>query len=282
MRRASKYDLLAIDLDGTLLDSQHTVPAANRDALHRAHAAGIKVVLCTGRAFAETRPVLEQIGLDLDAAVAVFGAVVAEATTGRTLYRTPIASATARAVTEWFGQAGYAVMWLTDAHETGADGYVINGSKRHAAVDRWIAWTPCQVQQVDRLPADAAAPVRISIIDETAELDGMSARLRTAFGDRLRHHVLCAPPYQLSLIEAYAPRVNKWYGIGKLCRRWKIDRRRTVAVGDDVNDIDMVEHAGLGVAMANANPALRAVADRVTAGNDACGVAQLVDELLRS
>jgi Cof subfamily protein (haloacid dehalogenase superfamily) len=281
VKPARKYDLLALDLDGTLLDSQHAVPPANRAALHRAHAAGIKVVLCTGRAFAETRPVLEQIGLDLDAAVAVFGAVVADARSGRTLYRRPMRLPTAHAVTNWFQQTGYTVMWLTDADQAGTDGYVLRGPKRHAAVDRWIAWTPCRVQDVERLPAGCAAPVRLSIIDETAELDGIAQRLHAEFGDRLRHHVLCAPPYQLSLIEAFAPPVSKWYGVQKLCRRWRIDPQRTVAVGDDVNDTDMVQYAGLGVAMANANPALRAVADRETGSNDDCGVAQLVDEMLR-
>ena len=282
MKSARKYDLLAIDLDGTLLDSQHALPPGNRDALHRAHAAGIKVVLCTGRAFAETRPVIEQIGLDLDAAVTVFGAVVADAASGRTLYRTPIRLPVAHAVTDWFQGDGHAVMWLTDADQVGSDGYVLNGPKRHAAVDRWIAWTPCKVQEVDRLPPDCAAPVRLSIIDETVALEGISQRLHAAFDGRLRHHVLCAPPYQLSLIEAFAPPVSKWYGILKLCRRWRIDVRRTVAVGDDVNDIDMVQHAGLGVAMGNANPTVQAVADRITGSNDACGVAELIDQLLET
>jgi hydroxymethylpyrimidine pyrophosphatase-like HAD family hydrolase len=108
----------------------------------------------------------------------------------------------------------------------------------------------------------------------------VSARLSAAFDGRLTHNVLHAPPYRLSLIEAFAPGVNKWYGIEKLCRWWGIAPARTVAVGDDVNDLDMVRSAGLGVAVANARPAVQAVADRLTASNDACGVAKLIDELL--
>ena len=82
-------ELLAIDLDGTLLDSSHRVPPENRAALHAAHAAGIRIVLCTGRSFPETRPVLDEIGLDLDATVTVFGAVLTDVRTGRTLERLP-------------------------------------------------------------------------------------------------------------------------------------------------------------------------------------------------
>lgn len=276
------YDLLAVDLDGTLLDSQHLLPAANRDALHRAHAAGMRIVLCTGRAFTETRPILEMIGLDLDATVTVFGALVTDVPTGRTLERTPIPPNTARAATAWFQEHGYPVLWLTDPNEAGTDGYVVAGPRRHPAVDQWIERSPCVVENVAWLPEECAAPIRLSIIDEAPALEAISAELRTAFDGRLTHNVLHAPPYRLSLIEAFAPQVSKWYGVEALCRRWGIDPRRTVAIGDDVNDVAMVRQAGLGVAVANAKPAVLAVADRVTDSNDACGVAKLLDELLNA
>jgi Cof subfamily protein (haloacid dehalogenase superfamily) len=275
-----RCELLAIDLDGTLLDSEHRLPPENRAALHRAHEAGIRIVLCTGRSFTETRPILDLIGLDLDATVSVFGALVTDVRRLRTLHRTPIAADVALAVTEWFQRLGYPVLWLNDPEETGDDGFVLAGPNRHPAVDAWIERTPCVVRNVARLPDDWAAPLRISIIDESAELSRISNRLRLEFDGRLTHNVLHAPPYRLSLIEAFAPMVNKWYGIEKLCRSWSIDPRHTVAVGDDVNDIDMIRHAGLGVAMANARPAVLDAADRSTDTNDGRGVAKLIAELL--
>ncbi len=276
------FDLLAIDLDGTLLDAQHALPTANRAALHRAHAAGLRVVLCTGRSFTETRPILEQIGLDLDATVTVFGALVTDVATGRSLERTPIPLDVAQATTAWFRRDGYPVLWLTDPTETGSDGYLVTGPNRHPAVDQWRRRSPCEVAEVDELPPGCAAPLRLSVIDDGDVLTGVSQRLQAAFDGRLTHNVLHIPPYQLSLIEAFAPQVNKWFGVEKLCRRWGIDPRRTVAVGDDMNDLAMIRHAGLGVAVANAKPPIHAAADRVTAANVACGVAKLIDELLDS
>ncbi len=275
-----KYDLLALDLDGTLLDSQHALPEVNRAALHRAHAAGLKIVLCTGRAFTETRPILELIGLDLDATVTVFGALVTDVPSGATLDRTPVPPDVARAATAWFQREGFPVLWLTDPNEAGDDGFVLAGPRRHPAVDQWIERSPCAVRNVDRIPADTPAPVRLSIIDESEVLEDVSVRLRAAFDGRLTHNVLHAPPYRLSLIEAFAPQVHKWYGVAKLCARWGLDPRRTLAIGDDVNDVDMLQQAGLGVAMGNAPPAVRAAADRVTATNDACGVARVLEEEL--
>ena len=280
VRTLPAYDLLATDLDGTLLNSEHTLPPENRAALHRAHDAGLKIVLCTGRAFTETRPIIHEIGLDLDATVTVFGALVTDVASGRTLHRTAIPLNVARAATEWLHRQDYPVLWLTDPNEAGFDGFILSGPHRHPAVDGWLERSPCEVREVDRLPPDCAAPVRLSVIDEIAALGEISVGLRDQFDGRLRHNVLQAPPYRLSLIEAFAPVVSKWYGIEILCRRWSIDPRLTVAVGDDVNDLDMVQHAGLGVAMANAKPPVQAVADRVTNSNDAAGVAKLINQLL--
>jgi hydroxymethylpyrimidine pyrophosphatase-like HAD family hydrolase len=280
VRRRTEYALLAVDLDGTLLDSQHKLPAENRAALHRAHQAGLRVVLCTGRSFPETRPVIAEIGLDLDATVTVFGAVLTDVRTGRTLERVHIPLAVAYEFTDWLVQRGFAVLWLTDADECGFDGYVIDGPRRHPAVDRWVQQSPCQVRCVDNLSGDVFPPVRISIIDEAATLAQVSAALSRDFAGRLTYNLLRAPAYDLNILEAFAPRVNKWYGIQRLCRRWGIPPARTAAIGDDINDLDMVRCAGLGIAMANAHPAVKAAAGRHTLHHDAGGVAAAVAELL--
>jgi hypothetical protein len=117
-------------------------------------------------------------------------------------------------------------------------------------------------------------------VDEPEVLEAASAELQPAFDGRITHNLLCVPVYRLNLIEAFAPQVNKWYGIAWLCRRWGIDPQRTVAVGDDVNDLAMVRSAGLGVAMKNAHPEVKRAAQRETDDNDSCGVAALIDALL--
>jgi hypothetical protein len=275
------YDLIAIDLDGTLLNAEHRVSAENRAALHRAHEAGWKIVLCTGRAYPETRPILDEIGLDLDAAITVFGAVVTDVRTGRTLDCTPIPRQTADDAVAWFQARGYAVLWLCDGAGRDCDGYVIDGPRRHVAVNEYVAVTPCRMRCVSQLPPDAPEPVRLSIIDDRGTLEPLSPLLRAAFDGRLVHNVLSAPTWHLNVIEAFGPQVNKWYGLTRLCRRWGLDPARTVAVGDDTNDIEMLRHAGLGVAMANARDEVKAVARRLTASHIDHGVAALLHELLR-
>jgi len=274
------YQLLAIDLDGTLLDSEHRLPPRSRAALHAAHEAGLKIVVCTGRSFTETRPILDQIGLDLDAAVSVGGALLTDVATGKTIDYTAIKPDVARESAAWFLRRGYTVMWLRDASTVGFDGYLIDAARRHPAIDRWLDMTPCHMRIVNTLPDDGEPPLRITVVDDIEVLDIVSAEFKRVFDGRMTNNVIKVPTYGFTVLEAFDAAVDKWYGIEKLCRRWKIDPRRTVAVGDDVNDLPLVQQAGLGVAVANAKPAVKTAAARVVASNDDCGVADLVRQLL--
>lgn len=276
----ARYRLIAIDLDGTLLDSEGRLPPRNRDALHRAHQAGLKIVLCTGRLYPETRPILDAIGLDLDAAITVGGAVVSDVASGRTIERTTIPRALARRVGSFFQSHGHTLLWMIDGDEAGYDGHVIAGPRRHVAVNVWLSRAPVAVRPLDTLPDNGAEPVRITVVDESDPLTALSERFREEFGDSVPHNVIRVHSYNFSVIETFGPRVSKWNGILSLCRRWGIDPSQTVAIGDDVNDLPMIRAAGLGVAMGNAVPAVREAASVHTETHDACGVAVLIERLL--
>lgn len=276
----SHYRLLAIDLDGTLLNSSHELSERNRAALHRAHEAGIKVVLCTGRSFTETRPVLSQIGLDLDATITVGGALLSDARTGQTLEATAMSTDLARRVAGWLRGAGYALLWLHDVHSAGDDGFAIDGPRRHPAVDVWLTRSPCRMRALPEIPAEFPPALRISVVDEDARLTELSDRFFAEFGMAVAANTIHVPAYAFTVMETFTGEVSKWSGIEKLCRRWGIDPRLTAAIGDDVNDLSMLRAAGLGVAVSNARPAALEAARLRVASNDEGGVAELIDRLL--
>lgn len=281
MKRELPYRLLAIDLDGTLLDSRGRVSARNREALHRAHEAGIKVVLCTGRSYTETRGTIGEIGLDLDATVTVGGALLTSVAEGRTIERIAIAPTVAREAAAWFRSQNYAILWLHDALDAGFDGYAIDGPRRHAAIDRWLTLSPCVMRKVPEMPDFQPSPLRLTILDEDQELRRVSAAFAAQFDGRLNHNIIHVPAYGFTVIECFDATVDKWTGIVKLCTRWGIDPSQTAVIGDDVNDIPMIRQAGLGVAVANAKPEVLQIASRVVADNNAGGVAELIDDMLR-
>ena len=276
----SGYQLIAIDLDGTLLDSRGALPPRNRAALHSAHERGLKVVLCTGRSYTETRPVIDQIGLDLDATITVGGALITDVASGATLESAAIEADLARQCAAWFRERGYALLWLHDRHAAGDDGFVIDGPRRHAAIDIWLSRSSCTMRASPGVPEFSHNPLRLTILDEDDELRRLSAELDAAFAAQLTHNMIHVPSYGFSVIESFAGMVSKWYGIERLCRRWGIDPAATVAVGDDVNDLSMIRSAGLGVAVANARPEVLAASRRRTSSNDAGGVAELIESLL--
>ena len=78
------------------------------------------------------------------------------------------------------------------------------------------------------------------------------------------------------LVEAFAPQTSKWTQIERLCARWGIDPADTVAIGDGLNDLEMVTQAGVGIAMGNADPRVTSVAKHRTGSNRDDGVAQAI------
>jgi len=275
------YRLLAVDVDGTLLNSANSLPPANREALHRAHEAGLTICLCTGRCYTETRPVIEAIGLDLDAAICVFGALLCDAQSGHTIHRWPIPRQTARLLLEVFASQDEPALVLHDRTEAGVDYYLVHGRRHAREYERWLELAPTVVARVDRWPDDAPEPLRIGVIVDPGDAAVARERLTTAFPPaELKCNAIFAPNYRLHVLECFAPQVNKWFALRQLARDRGIRPSEIVAIGDDINDVEMIRSAGLGVAMGNAVPAVRGAAKCSTETNDEAGVAAFIDRML--
>jgi len=114
-------------------------------------------------------------------------------------------------------------------------------------------------------------------VDNLAALRDVSRELAAAFGERHTHHVIDVPAYRFTVVETFAPNVDKWQGILQLCQRWRIDPARTAAIGDDVNDLPMLRNAGVSAAPANAKPEALATARMAVCENDEGAVADFVE-----
>jgi len=277
------YQLLAVDIDGTLMDSNNRLPEANRAALHRAHEAGIKVCLCTGRSLTEAEPVLDALSLDLDAGTFIFGAVVSDLRRRRTLARSPLNAALAGRLIDFFTASHYPVLCVYDRTETGFDYILLEGRRNREPYESWIRQTPCRVKRVRNWVPNGAMPLRVGVILEPDTESQILASLNAVFSPaETKFNVIYVAQYGFHVVECFSPEVNKWYGIERLIRLWGIDPRHVAAIGDDVNDIEMLQHAALGVAMGNAPEPVKAVADLVAPSHDACGVAWTIHRLLDS
>lgn len=279
--RGTPFRLLAIDLDGTLLDPKGELSQANRDALHRAHEAGLTVCVCTGRNHTESAAVIEQIGLDLNAGVFVFGALVIDLSSKEVIHRNAMSAETADALVRYFIGQGHHALVLYDRGQAGCDYVLVEGGRDADAYERWLAVTPSRAERTSGWTPRAHPPLRVGIIEKPGEIEQTLRDVRTAFPpERAKINSIYAPNYGLHVVECFAPQVNKWTGISQLAAAWDVRPEEVVAVGDDINDLEMISQAGLGVAMGNAIAPIKAAARRETLPNDRDGVAHLIHHLL--
>lgn len=275
--------LLAIDVDGTLVDRQNRLPQANRIAIHRAHEAGVKVCLCTGRSLTEARPVLDEIDLDLDAGMFVFGAVVSDLKRGETIFRSPLSTSLAHRLVDFFARHDYPSLCVYDTQQVGFDYHYVEGYRNRKAYEDWIRQTPCLVKRIERQTTtfDIVPPLRVGAIVEHEAGNKIVSSLKNTFSpSELKFNLIFVAQYDFYVLECFSPEVNKWYGISQLIDLWNIDASQVAAIGDDVNDVEMLAHAGVGIAMGNASDEVKAAADWHAPTNDACGLAWAIDALL--
>jgi Cof subfamily protein (haloacid dehalogenase superfamily) len=273
--------LLAVDLDGTLLDSQNRVPPENRAALHRAHEAGMVVCLTTGRCYKETRRVIEEIGLDLDVTVTVFGAIVSEAGSGRTIHAAPIPPEPLDRCCRFLARQGLSFVLLHDGTAADTDYTVIRGERWHPGYDRWKEMVSCTFREAGHWDDARETVYRVTFIETPDALRAMEPDLNAALPPSLlKSNAIYVHPYDVHVLEFFAPQVNKWYGLLHLCRDYRIAPERVVAIGDSINDLEMIQQAGLSFAMSNGDERIIQAAMHTAPGNDEAGVAWAVNRTL--
>jgi len=219
--------------------------------------------------FQAVRPYAAQAGLD-DPVVCYQGAVVAEPKTGTWLRHVPIPIDLAREAIAAVQREGFGLNCYVDDQL-----YVAEVSKE---ARRYADFQHIELHPVgDLLAWLHAPPTKLVVIDDPDVLDGLEVRLKARFDGRL--YISKSLPYFLELA---SPDVTKAAGFEFVARRLGFSRERTVAFGDGENDIELLEWAAYGVAVANAHDDVKAIADLVCASVDEEGVAQVVEAYLDS
>ena len=278
----NNYRMIAIDLDGTLLSpSGHVTPRA-KQAVRKALDAGLLVCFATGRNWTESRTVLEAVE-HYDSAVFVGGAMVVDTKKEVVLHRMMMQPALARELCKHLEDAGHAVLALQDTHAAGFDYLVTGDIPVNGPTNHWMKVTAAKIRTVPRLAElDHEHTIRIGIVAPPADAAKMKWSLNASFSDRIVCHSLFVPAYDVEVLEVFDPAVNKWEGVKLVAQRHDIAEHEIIAIGDDVNDLPMIQHAGLGVAMGNARPEVLAIAKRVIGTNADEGLAQFLEELVET
>jgi Cof subfamily protein (haloacid dehalogenase superfamily) len=227
----------------------------------------MRVLVVTGRMFRSVRPYLQEAGIE-DPVVCYQGAAVVDPRTGEFLRHEPIPLEVAREAIDVLQDEGFHVNCYVDDEL-----YVAEATPE---ADRYAGFQNLPLHAVGDLAAWLTEPpTKLVTIDEPRVLDALAARLRERFAGRL--YVSKSLPYFLELA---SPAVTKASGLEFLAGQVGFTAERTVAFGDGENDVELIEWAGFGVAVANADPRALAVADWVCPSAQEEGVAQVMEALL--
>ena len=274
------YRLIAIDIDGTLLDSRSQLRPAVRDALRHADDAGVHVLLCTGRRYRTALPVAQDAGLALPI-VCHSGALAKETGGHHTVHCRPLGRAALDALLDALADERLTPFAYTDTYERGRDFVVERDAQLTIYHEDYLAKNHGVFAEVDSLREDLGADVvQVCTFAHLGELREIRGRLDDRLGGLVTSHLLSAPAYRGHFLEFQARDASKWAAITALAHADGIAADHIAAIGDNENDISMLRAAGLGVAMGNADYAVKSAADVVTASNDDDGVARVIEKLL--
>ena len=274
------YRLLAIDIDGTLVNSRHELTPGIRDALARAGEAGIHVVLATGRRYSHALPLVEPLKIDVPL-VTASGALVKDPLDHHTLFQARFEPAVLREALAIVDHSGVDPVVCADTFTDGFDYYLARPEARTPELAYYLDRNPGRGRLWPALLTSPPPGVFSVFSTGTHEqMLALEATLHRGLPERLHTHVLRPPKYVGYFTEIAPAGVTKWSAIQRLAREWGIEDAEICAVGDDVNDLPMIRAAGLGVAMGNALPAVKAAADRIAPSHDEDGLAEVVGWLL--
>lgn len=280
--------LLALDLDGTLLNSRGQLSDRNRDALQEARKVGVRVAVVTGRRFRDARPVAMELGLDVPV-ISHNGALTKHAETLETVNATLLPLAAAIDVLRIGREQNKGAMVSDDPVGKGVLVYD-HSSDDNYALERYIAWSrrlhgdeaEDSVQKVDSLEDYLDhEPVHISFSGPCAAMSLMYERLMDAIGDRIKVFSTEYRKQDFTLLDILNPGASKGVGVAAAALEYGIARDEVMAIGDNYNDLEMLRYAGTGILMGNADPSLHEHGDfQVTAGNDEDGVAVAIEKYI--
>ena len=269
--------LIALDLDGTLLTTDKRLTERNRNALLRAGEKGIAIVPVTGRIFnGLPKSVLELPCLKY--AILCNGASVYDVAGDRLLCRAEMPLAQALEIMAWLDEQPV----IYDCYAEGK-GFMTEAMWNQ--IDRY-AWSPIVVDYMKSVRTPV--PELKAFLRARAQAGGIQKIQAFCRDEETQRRLLGHMPFSGIAVSSSVPRnveinredATKGRALLALAKHLGLRREQVMAFGDGLNDISMIESAGIGVAMGNAVDEVRRVADKITATNDEDGVAAVIETLL--
>ena len=271
--------LIAIDIDGTLLDSKVEISPANLNALRRAHEAGVEIVLVTGRRHKFALPVAESLGFDLWL-ISSNGAVT-RSTRGKLFHRDLLLRTTALKVCRHMQPFRNHTVLTFDREGMGAI-VCENHEQLYGVIQRWMEKNAPYIEYVSPIEkALTEDPIQTMFCGPIELMQRAQERLQAC--DFAGEFTLLRTQYDarnLCILDILNAGCSKGHALERWARYRGLDRSEVMAIGDNYNDVEMLAFAGHPVIMGNASDDLKQNGWTVTLHNDESGVAAAIEQVL--
>ncbi len=264
------YRLLAIDLDGTLLDDNVGISTRNYRAIKMAQEKGVKVTIATGRPFKSCLPYARKLAVDIPF-ITYHGALVRSLELKEPLLYNPVDFDLACDVVETAEKLGYHINLYID-------------DRVHIREENSFSRMYQDITAVEVLPVgnlytflanEKKAPPKLTIIDFEGRLEKMESFLYENYREKLT----ITKSHQ-NFLEITHLKATKGQALKSLVDILNVEQDEVMAFGDSYNDIDMLQYAGMGVAVANAPREVQEKADFITRSHLEDGVAEVIEEYI--
>jgi len=265
------YKIIALDMDGTLLNSDKIITEKTKIALQAARTKGVKVVLASGRPIDGLRKYLKELDLvDKDEYVLSYnGSLVQETKGDAIIHESGLKGSDLHYIYSLSSKLGVNIHAFS-----GEDGLITPKISKYTEVEAELNGIDIKIVDFEKVHVNENI-IKIMLIDDVEILDAALAKLPKEVFER--YNVVKSTPYFLEIINKEG---NKGQGLKALAKHLNVKREEIIAVGDAGNDIDMIKYAGLGVAMGNATDEVKDLADYQTSSNNEDGIAEIVEKFI--
>jgi len=273
-RDSLKYKMLVTDMDYTLLNKEKKVSDRNREALKKAIEKGVHMVVATGRIYTSARIYARLLGLDTPI-IASNGAIIKDAS--KTIFKDILSQDTVREMLRLCHKYGVYCHFFTE--NTIYSEKLINVSLRYTEWNKYMGEEDqVKIRIVDDgeeiIEAAKSEVLKAVVFDDDDEKiqklrDGIMETGIVSVSQSMKHN-----------LEVMNKGVTKGNAVRILAQMYGINREEVIAIGDNENDISMIEYAGLGIAMGNAEECLKRAADHVTGDYQEDGVAEAIEKFI--
>lgn len=279
----SSIRLLALDIDGTLTDPSFQVPARNIAALRAAHEAGIEIILATGRRHDYALPIARELGFPIWL-ISSNGALI-RSSDSETFFTDRLPARTARELIQYMDEfRGHAVLTFDrPANVPGNDSLVLESADElNKTVSRWLEVNLPYIKFVSPLEdALTEDPLQAMYCGRVALMERLQQKLSQAdFLDKITVLRTQYDHRDLCILDILNRECSKGHALRRWAEQRGIAREQVMAIGDNHNDLEMLEFAGVAVVMGNASNELKQNGWMVTGSNEESGVAQALEEIL--